>query len=418
MKMTMVLLTLAVLVIGYPCGSIAQGQVSADAFLAPAAGGSQEVEGEVVERVDDVTGEVVVVAETAQAALNAAIARHKEGLVRFGSGYGFVVSGEAAYQELPNRDATVVSRRLAYVKAYENAKKQLNVTLRGISNQSWTRLYDEANIETSESETRSDIRTDMDTEVAQFTAGLLRGFVVYEVSENASTHTVRVSLATTPKTLAAARRTGGAALSAETLRDGLEQVLVEIRSGVVSPVGGRVIDVRGTDEVAIVGFGSAVVRHSDNPAVEVRLRTVATRSAIMYATDAPCGLITGEEQSWTGTLTESTKERYKDFADTGTDDSEEELDDLRSSFVNRIKLVEEYQTATEGQLPAGTIKDSWISDDGDWALCVAVYSPSMEAQASSFRDVMEREAAPSGTVDPDATGPGVQEGTIHDDEDL
>ena len=417
MKVTAALMMVAMLVAAHPGGALAQDQISADDFLAPAQGGPTEVAGEIEETLDDVTGQVVVVGETAQDALNAAVARRKEGLVRFGSGFGFVISGEAAYQEFPNPDATAVSKRLAYVKAYENAKKQLNVTLRGISNQSWTRLYDEANIETSETETQSDIQTDMETEVAQFTAGLLRGFVVYEVSENTGTQTVRVSLATTPKTLAATRRTGGVALSAASLSDGLEQVLAEIKSGVVAPVGGRIIDVRGTDEVALVGFGSAVVQHSDNAAVQVRLKTVAKKSAIMYATNALCGLMTGEEQSWTGTLTESTKERYRDFPETGAAD-QEEITDLRSSFVNRMRLTEEYKTATEGRLPAGTTKESWLSEDGAWALCVAVYSPSMEAQASTFREAMERDAPSDDAVDPGASGPGVQGGVVHDDDDL
>ena len=52
------------------------------------------------------------------------------------------------------------------------------------------------------------------------------------------------------------------AIEADSLRDGLNQVIAEVRSGLVPPVGGRIIMMRSTGETAFVGFGSAVVRSS------------------------------------------------------------------------------------------------------------------------------------------------------------
>jgi len=408
----------ALVAILFLAGTVAaEDQISAEDFIAPVDGGPSEVIGDVRVEVNPATGETVLTGDSAQNVLNAAVRDRREGLVRFGSGFGFIVSGEAAFQTFPNPDATLVSRRLAFVKAYENAKKQLSVTLHGLSNESAMRLYEESTIETTQDETRSDIGTDMESRIDQFTEGMLRGFVVYEISEDQGAQLARVSLVTTPKTVAAVRRVGSSVISAGSLSDGLEKILSEVKAGVVAPVGGRIIDIEGTDEIALVGFGSEIVRHSDNPAVRARMRTMATQAAIMRATDALCGLMTGQEQAWSGSLTESTLEQYRDFELASTDDpldSASQIASLRTSFVNRMEMTEEYTNATNGEIPPGTIKKNWLSEDGNWSLCVAVYSPSAEAHAQEFMDAMK-----TGSDEGEAPGgPNLKQGTVHDDGDL
>ena len=68
-----------------------------------------------------------------------------------------------------------------------------------------------------------------------------------------------VTIVATDKTMGKFSRPANDTLIVENLTDGMNAVLAEIQSGVVPPVGGRIVDVPSTGEIAFVGFGSAVV---------------------------------------------------------------------------------------------------------------------------------------------------------------
>ena len=71
-------------------------------------------------------------------------------------------------------------------------------------------------------------------------------------------------------------------------------MLAEIQSGVVPPVDGRIVSVPETGEIAFVGFGSEIVRPSDNKKTNANNRTNARRRASLRAEASLCGIIRGD----------------------------------------------------------------------------------------------------------------------------
>ena len=70
---------------------------------------------------------------------------------------------------------------------------------------------------------------------------LLKGFVVYAVEDDTANRKVYVSIVTTPKTRGKFNRPSPNGLEADSIRDGLGQVLLEIQTGLIPPVGGKMI---------------------------------------------------------------------------------------------------------------------------------------------------------------------------------
>jgi hypothetical protein len=87
-------------------------------------------------------------------------------------------------------------------------------------------------------------------------------------------------------------------VTAANLRDGLNSVIAEIKNGFVPPVGGRIITVPGTGEIAFVGFGSSVVRYNSEKSMQERLKLQAERMAGTRALDALAGILTGDDTAW------------------------------------------------------------------------------------------------------------------------
>jgi len=244
-----------------------RAQVAADDFLPPVLGGPTDVKqpDKVVVEKDEVT------AATPQDAINAAVQQNVKQLeddieevgarmVSFPSGLGFVATGAAFYRNMPNPTATRIAKRQAYVIAFTKAKKNLAEILGGLSNEGKESVREElVNINLPEQE-MTNIRTNSEEALRQTVDMLLRGFVIYEVKDDTANDTVFVSIVTTPKTRGQLSRPAPNVVEAENLRDGLNQVIAEVRAGLVPPVGGRLRrfrQFRGPDQRESGGPGEA-----------------------------------------------------------------------------------------------------------------------------------------------------------------
>ena len=191
---------------------------------------------------------------------------------------------------------------------------------------------------------------------------MLRGFVIYEVKDAMEEKAVYVTIVTTPK------RTGttGAACPKRsqmptTCVTALNNVIAEIRSGLVPPVGGRIITVavhgrngvrrvwqcRGSHQRTRCGAGA----NSTSPLR--RWRMPGPRMAL-------CGLIRGDKIIWEGGLPESTKDETQGFESATEGDplaakdpaSAQKLDKARL-VRHRMEMTDEYKaTAMASSLPA------------------------------------------------------------------
>jgi hypothetical protein len=276
---------------------------SADDFLPPVQAASEEqrqaltqVQGPVEQVKDPVTGQNVVQAQSAQDAINSVVARRTAGseMVRFGSGIGWVATGVGVYEVMENPTATRISRRNAYVRAFTDAQKYLTASLNGLSSTGRTQVLDQMETLTTAQADLTNSASSQEEKLEQAARMLLRGFVIYGVEDDTEKKSVYVSIVTTPKTRGQLNRPTQNGLEAESVREGLNKVLVEVQNGLVPPVGGRIIQVPGTGEIAFVGFGSDVVRTSNNPAMQAKQRLNADKVAQMRAKDALVGLLIGE----------------------------------------------------------------------------------------------------------------------------
>ncbi len=242
--------------------------LSADDFLPPVQAAAPEQQQALTQVKGTVasTGDTAVQAATAQDAINFIVNQHSPGaeMMRVGSGIGWVATGLGSYEVMENPTATRIAKRNAYVRAFLEAQRHLAEALTGLSSEGKAQVLEQM-------ETVSDAQSDLtnfaatqDEKLEQSVQMLLRGFVVYAVEDNTAKKTVSVSIVTTPKTRGQFNRPSPNGLEADSIRDGLNQVIVEIQKGLVPPVGGKIIQVPATGEIAFVGFGSDIVRTSDN----------------------------------------------------------------------------------------------------------------------------------------------------------
>jgi hypothetical protein len=381
-------------------------QVTADDFLPPVQGGPTDVKEPSKVKVEG----KVVSASTAQDAINAAAAQNAKELaagdtaevgakmVKFSSGLGFVATGVGAYRTMENPTATRIAKRQSYVVAFVQAKKHLAEILGGLSNVAGEAVRQSLSTVTLPKEDLANISTQSTEAVLQAVAMMLRGFVVYEVRDDTKQNTVYVTIVTTPKTRGKLARPAPNAVEVNDLRDGLNQIIDEVKSGLVPPVGGRIVIMRSTGETAFVGFGSTVVRTNENAAVQAKLNLESQKIAAMRAKDALCGLIIGDQACWTGSVVESVKDEVKEFEKLRADDplakdnpaGVKKLEQVRQTFVAKMESTDVYVSARKGVLPPGVATKTWFDADHAWAFAMSVYVPSLtNVAASTAQEIMD-----------------------------
>ena len=370
--------------------ALAKAQFSAADFLPPVQGGPTEIsQPENVSVSDD-----MIEAATAQDGFNVATNAHNDeapepGLtvVRFSSGIGIVATGMGSYvANMSNPVAVRLSKRKAYVRAFMEAKKELAANLNGLSNEAQDSIVE--NMEGMELPDggQYNMSSSSTEAIKQSTEMLLKGFVIYSVKDMPEDDTVYVSIVTTPKTRSQTARIGGTVVESANLIEALQTVLNEVQSGVVPPVGGRIISAPLNGEAAYIGYGSAVVRVSKNRTMQSRLKQTAKRQAQMRAADALCGLIVGDETKWEGSFSEGESQEIKEFEFDDptaglTPENTQKLEETRQSFVNTLSQTDVFSSARSGKLPPGIAPKTWFDEDHAWAYAMYVYMPSMGALA-------------------------------------
>lgn len=422
------LLLAGLITLAGPWTAVTYAQVTADDFLPVVQGGPNDVKQPERVAVKDKT----VTAATAQDAINAAVRENRKELregdtpevgakmVMFPSGMGYVASGVAAYRVMENPVATRIAKRQAYVIAFTEAKKNLAEILGGLSNDGKETIRKSlVNINLPKEE-MTRIATETDDALTQAVEMMLRGFVIYEVKDDTDEKRIYVSIVTTPKTRGKLARPAPSAIEAESLREGLNQVIAEVRTGLVPPVGGRIITAQHTDETAFVGFGSVVVRTSSSSAMQAKLNLESQKIAAMRSKDALCGLIIGDKMAWEGGVRESLQDEVQEFTSAAADDplarqdpaAARKLEAARQAFMSRIESTDLYQSVRRGILPPGINTKTWFDEDRAWAYAMSVYLPSLtNAAATSAREMSE-----SQIVQPIDDGAGKAAGGHPEDE--
>lgn len=351
---------------------------------------------------DAVLERPVTSAATLQDAINAVVAERKQGCTMIAvpsGGYGFVATGIGTYRKnMDNVTAERIAQRNAYVEAYMQAKSQMASLLGEMAVRGVTTFDKKTETLDTDSKALRNQTRELDEHQKAVVYAVLKGYVTYEVHDDIDKGIVYVTLVSTPKTRGRYARPDSDTLIAETLNEGLNVMLSEIQNNLVPPVGGRIVDVPTTGEVAFVGFGSAVVRKDDDPALQRDLTLTAERTAELRASDSLCGIITGETISSASALDESTRTAVKDFETiaqrdpaTGVISQKDRAlaNGRKKEFRSKQTFQQTIESARKGVLPPGVQRRTWTDKDGAFAWGIAVYAPSLTDAAAAGAQDME-----------------------------
>jgi hypothetical protein len=354
--------------------------------MIPARPGAQVVNAEQA----TVSGDVVVAADGAlglAVAHQALIDDDEDGIkmIQVGSGIGILSIGSASYSTYDNMNATLLSKRGAYNQAYLIAKKQLIENMKGVETQCSNVVQASLDVIDTGVEGVANEQTNMKEVCKESVSGSLAGYVTYDVYDNVDDKGVRVSLISTPKTRAQIQGNRGAVAVTTEPNVIFQQVITDVKSGVLPPVGAKVLTNAETGEVIVMGYGSAIVRQNNNNTIARKLKGAAKSQSQTRARSALLATMEGEKVYWEGSFDEKQMEGTKQFEydDPNLNDPQQVkvLEEDRSTFLNQLKISDEYATISKGKLPAGVSVKSFASDDGFWQYSVAVYAPSLEATA-------------------------------------
>ena len=340
-------------------------------------------------------------APTLQDAINAIVAKPKTGC-QFARTAGqpgatLVATGMGTYSlNYENVMASRIEQRNAYVQAFMRAKDEMARTLSGISFEGATYFEQGSQSETNSSRTLNNISTSTSERQKQWAQAVLKGYVTYAVQDDGNGK-VYVTIVSSPKTRGQYSRNGTNGITVGNLREGINSIIAEIRKGLVPPVGGRIVEVPGTGEVAWVGFGSSVVRLDPEPDVQAELELQAEQIAGLRAVDGLAGIIFGDETRWQAHADEEAKRQIKSFEymqknDPSTKGTDREI----VAYENRIREMrstlshsETISSLRKGILPPGIMRQTDLDEDGYFAYGIAVYLPSASDMAAQAKKEMD-----------------------------
>ena len=312
---------------------------------------------------NEITGEMALHAKTAQDAIAAAISSRAPGCraISFGrNGFGWVATGIAPYAATDQQPATVrQARREARFKAFTDARTRLHSCLRALPPEAQQRIT--RNLEQNDAIRLAlvNLATNDRERYEQALGILARGFVAYAVEDDAASQATRVHLVATPNTATRLTRPTASAMEATSLREGLKQTQAEIESGLIPPVGNRLIVVNATGELALVGYAVTVISVHPEPVAQDQLRAAAGKTATTRATEALVRLAAGDDAGWQSGLSETSREEIGTAA-SGYQDAEpsaSRFGQIRDLIMTAIKDDPGLQALREGQLPpAATVK--------------------------------------------------------------
>ena len=411
-------------------GSAFAARLSADDFLPPVQAETDVQEAELtkvqepaaVKKEAGIDAKPAIKANSAQDAINAFVESGEAGCVQinFPSGIGFVSTGVSTYTYMQNKTATTIAQRNAYVKAYTEAKKELAATLQGMTSEGMTALFEQMQTLTTSEKDLTNLQSMLAEGTAEMVSGMLRGYVVYNVQDvqEGTLGTVSVTIVTTPKTMGDFKRPDLNSISASSIRDGLNHVLVELEQGIVPPVGGKTIAIPQTGEIAFVAFGSAVVRQNSNPAVQKKQFLNATKIAKMRARNALVGILQGDNISSVAAEAEDTQDMTKEYdtvvkTDPITQKHEKsyvQLQEQTQSFKNSATFNEAISSLRRGAVPPGVSVRTFPNKEKTLVTGFAIYIPSMTKQAQKAAKQMQALSPMTNTGEESGTSAGAISG--------
>jgi len=382
--------------------SLFSGGFSTESFLPITQGGTTEVEGQ-VQQLDEET----LKTDTLQDGLNEAnqlIWKETDGFraVQFPSGTGYLAGATAVYGVYPNINATLLAKRAAYLEAYYMAQVHMLEALKGYYSEKkdeFQNLVASIDDEVKNGGLFFKIQTET---IDQVVNGLLRGFVTYDVKDNPkeTTGTIYVSIAISPSTIKAANQITNGIIFSVDLQSTLNHILSEIENGVTPPIGGKIIVLPDNNMTAVVAFGSAIVRYSNNPILAAEYKKAAIQASKMRASQALVDLLKGNSIIYSSGFYEGSEAKtveefdeanakIKQYNQQNENFNVSAAETVAGEFMNVFGKTSAYKAVSSGNIPAGTILRTAIDESVEvngygWVYAVAVYYPELALDGGSL----------------------------------
>lgn len=314
-------------------------------------------------------------------------------IITVGSGIGILSVASSSYQLFNNSNASLLSKRGAYNKAFIIAKKQFIANKKGVTIACANVVSASVDIIDSGNENVANAIDIQKESCIESVAGSVSGYVTFDVNDDVEERLVRVSLISTPKTRSQISDQTGAIAVTTSPNETFKYIISDLKNGVLPPVGAKVITVPNSNENYVVGFGSAIVRVNKNKSISRKLKSVAKRQAETRARAALLSTLKGEFIYWKGGFDEKLvdKNTQFDYAPETLDPSQVNvLNEEKSEFISQLQSTDDYKTLVAGQLPPGVSTKSFTSTDGNWQYTVAIYAPNLEQSTRMANDGSEK----------------------------
>lgn len=388
--------------------------------LVPATAASESVNGVDTGEVKEVEG--VIIADDATSGVLVAhqnlVEDDEDGIkmIAVGSGIGILSTGSSSYETYQNRNATLLSKRAAYMTAFMVAKKQLVENMEGMNNACATAVNETIDAIDTGVESTANTTKLMTDNCGESVKGALAGYVTFDVYDDPKENFVRVSLISTPKTREQTKQKVGALTQTTEPNIIFKQIIDDLQSGILPPVGAKVITNADSGESFVLGFGSSIIRDNKNKSVKRKLLSASKSQAQAKARNSLISVMKGEDVYWQGGFTENQLEKNEQHAypvDSINPADVTVLETNQHEFMNNFKQTDAYETVAAGKVPPGVSVKTFKSTDGDWMFAVAVYAPSLEAAArksAAENETRIRESKTAGTKHKIQTQGGLTDG--------
>lgn len=356
-----------------------------DDFLPPQQGGDATPSGPA--EVDDKSVHAETMQDGMAHAYQALMAEDADGvrLVTTKTGMGIIASASEGYTVYKNNNATLLSKRAAYSRAYSKARKEMLQNMEGLRVECSEAIETELlSVDTGQENAVSTMASS-EEQCGESLKGMLAAYIVYSINDNVDDKTVTMTIASSTKTRSAVSNVGGAVVVSEDPKQAWNYVISEITSFAAPPMGAKLITNPDTGENIVIGYGSSIIRKNANSNLQRKLKDVAKKQAQTRSRSALVSFLQGDEIYWKGGFDERQVEVNQQFGfevdENGETGDPIVYEETQIQFLNVLHSSDDYQAVTKGDLPPGVQTKDFPSTDGDWMFAISVYMPSATAMS-------------------------------------
>lgn len=259
-------------------------------------------------------------------------------------------------------------QRLAWMEATMYAKSSMARFIEGASVRANEQLKKELSTRDTETLSQLESRNESSEKINSSVSAVLRGATIYSVSEDVDAGRVNVTLVSTPGSQSLGQIRNSEITGTRDIQQSLNSLVAEIRSGIVAPTGGRLLENPVNGKRAWVAFGSAVVSPERTGALREAELDSARRTARLRAEKAMISILMGEAISEEDLL----DARYRKIQ-SSMDDFLAKTSDVKSETLSEQATESNRKSVANGQLPPNISSFELESPDGSWQYSILVH---------------------------------------------